>query len=193
MPGQRAMGRGVGEGRRKAPAPEGEEPLFRESPPPLPFPGGEGWRIKVFSLLLSEFNLDSSLFGTSCGSRPGNGASAISARSAGNGRINMTSTSNKSRTSQGSVISVALPVILLLLQSYGTGNVSWSRLGQSFSHNLCISRTNVGGICGFACLLKLCCENGDGDGNQDGRLTMAGMEYGIFSSMILALMQEAEK
>ena len=46
MPGQRAMGRGVGEGRRKAPAPDGEEPLFRESPPPLPFPGEEGRRNK---------------------------------------------------------------------------------------------------------------------------------------------------
>ena len=38
-------GGGAGEGRRKAPAPDGEEPLFRESPPSLPFPGGEGRRV----------------------------------------------------------------------------------------------------------------------------------------------------
>jgi len=51
-------GGGAGEGRRKAPAPEGEEPLVRESPPPLPFPGGEGRR--KYSLGQSSTNTPSS-------------------------------------------------------------------------------------------------------------------------------------
>lgn len=61
------------------------------------------------------------------------------------------------------------------------------------SHNFGISSTSICSISCLTALLELAGKHGDRDGYQNGRLTMAGMEYGIFSSMILALMQEAEK